>query len=58
METLDVEEAANNPRSPPEGLDAVEDKAIITKRSKQHKNKRLKNGRQVSPRLSDSDFHI
>jgi len=28
---------------------AVPDKTITTKRSKQHKNRKLKNGRQVSP---------
>ena len=48
LEVLDVEEAANNLRSSQEALDAIEDKTIISKRSKQHKNKRLRNGRQVS----------
>ena len=48
MGAPDVEEAANNPRTPPEGLDAIEDKTMISKRSKHHKNKRLKIGRQVS----------
>ena len=51
MEILDVEEARPNLGSPLEVIDA-EDKNIISKRSKQHKNKRLKNSRQVSPKQS------
>ena len=58
MEALDVEAAANNLRIPPEALDAIEDKTIISKRSKQHKNKRLRNGRQVSLRHSIFEINL
>ena len=58
MEALDVEEAANNQRSPPEALDGIEDKTIFSKRSKQHKNKRLRNGRQVSIRHSNFEIDL
>ena len=47
MEVPDVEEATSNLRTPAEDEDLPDEKNIISKRSKQHKNKRLKSSRQV-----------